>query len=83
MGAVRNLLWSPPSALRGSERSESVGLEGTNSSSTTEPSSSRLSIVDAIQREETLKQWVWRWKLNLIESQNPDWQDLGEEAVHG
>lgn len=38
------------------------------------------SIVAAIQREKTLKHWVRRWKLNLIESQNPEWRDLWEDV---
>ncbi len=40
------------------------------------------SIVAAIQREKTLKHWVRRWKLNLIESRNPDWRDLWEDIWH-
>ena len=38
------------------------------------------SISNAIQRETNLKRWPRRWKLDLIESQNPQWRDLGEEA---
>ena len=30
----------------------------------------------AIQRERTLKHWVRDWKINLIERDNPHWQDL-------
>ncbi len=30
----------------------------------------------AIQREKTLKHWVRRWKVNLIERDNPHWADL-------
>jgi putative endonuclease len=30
----------------------------------------------AIHRETRLKKYKRDWKLNLIESQNPDWQDL-------
>jgi putative endonuclease len=37
-------------------------------------------IVAAIQREKTLKHWVRRWKLDLIESQNPEWRDLWEDV---
>ena len=36
------------------------------------------SIVAAIQRETNIKHWPRRWKLNLIEAQNPLWQDLYE-----
>ena len=30
----------------------------------------------AINREKCLKKWNRKWKLNLIESQNPEWKDL-------
>ncbi|MEJ0069922.1 MAG: GIY-YIG nuclease family protein [Pseudomonadota bacterium] len=30
----------------------------------------------AIQREKTIKHWSRAWKIELIESQNPDWEDL-------
>ncbi|QBB71815.1 GIY-YIG nuclease family protein [Pseudolysobacter antarcticus] len=30
----------------------------------------------AISREKALKSWRRDWKLNLIESQNPEWRDL-------
>jgi len=33
-------------------------------------------IVDAIQREKSLKKWKRRWKIELIEGSNPDWNDL-------
>jgi len=33
----------------------------------------------AIQREKTLKKWSRRWKLNLIESVNPEWRDLYDD----
>jgi putative endonuclease len=31
---------------------------------------------DAIQREKRLKKWNRAWKLQLIESVNPEWKDL-------
>ena len=31
---------------------------------------------DAIAREKQLKRWHRQWKINLIESQNPEWNDL-------
>jgi putative endonuclease len=34
------------------------------------------SIVDAIQRETSLKRWPRKWKLELIERMNPGWVDL-------
>ena len=34
---------------------------------------------DAIHREKQLKNWHREWKINLIESINPDWKDLSED----
>ena len=31
---------------------------------------------EAILREKQLKRWHRQWKINLIEEDNPDWQDL-------
>jgi putative endonuclease len=39
------------------------------------------SAVAAIQREKNLKHWPRRWKLRLIERDNPDWDDLYEKIV--
>jgi len=36
---------------------------------------------DAIQRETNLKRWPRKWKLDLIEKNNPDWLDLYETLV--
>ena len=33
-------------------------------------------IDDAIQREKQLKNWHRSWKINLIESVNPEWKNL-------
>jgi putative endonuclease len=33
-------------------------------------------IVEAIQREKSLKKYRRAWKVNLIERDNPDWDDL-------
>jgi putative endonuclease len=35
-------------------------------------------LTDAIQRETTLKHWPRKWKLELIEKSNPNWDDLYE-----
>ena len=34
---------------------------------------------DAITREKQLKNWHRDWKINLVESDNPDWKDLAQE----
>lgn len=33
-------------------------------------------IESAIQRETSIKRWRRKWKLDLIETKNPNWQDL-------
>ena len=38
-------------------------------------------IDDAIEREKQLKRWVRRKKDFLVETQNPNWDDLGEYFV--
>jgi putative endonuclease len=39
------------------------------------------SMESAIMREKRLKDWKRAWKLELIESKNPDWLDLYETIV--
>ena len=34
-------------------------------------------ILNAIQREKSLKRWYRQWKIQLIERDNPEWEDLG------
>jgi putative endonuclease len=36
-------------------------------------------IEDAIADEKRIKRWRRKWKLEMIESQNPEWIDLFEE----
>ena len=38
-------------------------------------------VYSAMQREKRLKKWKRKWKLGLIESVNPDWNDLYEELI--
>ena len=38
-------------------------------------------IVDAIQREKSLKKYKRGWKINLIERKNPYWHDLYVEMM--
>ena len=35
----------------------------------------------AITREKQIKKWRRRWKLRLIEEENPDWRDLYDEII--
>ena len=32
----------------------------------------------AIRREKTIKRWPRQWKFNVIEADNPEWDDLAE-----
>jgi putative endonuclease len=38
-------------------------------------------IAPAIQRETSPKRWPRQWKLNLIETQNPEWRDMFETLL--
>jgi putative endonuclease len=35
----------------------------------------------AIAREKAMKQWLRKWKLELIERENPTWRDLSEDFL--
>jgi putative endonuclease len=35
----------------------------------------------AVQREKNIKHWPRRWKINVIESANPEWNDLFEDIL--
>ncbi len=39
------------------------------------------SMESAISREKAIKEWKRRWKLDLIERQNPKWRDLYSEIL--
>ncbi len=36
-------------------------------------------VTAAIQREKTIKKWPRKWKLNMIEKENPGWRDLYDD----
>ena len=38
-------------------------------------------IADAIHREKRIKTWPRAWKINLIQSSNPDWKDLYQDLL--
>jgi len=40
-----------------------------------------LDIHEAILREKRIKEWQRKWKLALIEANNPDWNDLYPEIT--
>ena len=37
--------------------------------------------LDAFQREKQLKKWNRKWKMELIEKHNPEWNDLYDEIL--
>ena len=39
------------------------------------------SMESAINREKQIKEWKRKWKLELIESSNPSWQDLYDKIL--
>ena len=38
-------------------------------------------IIEAIKREKAMKKWYRKWKVELIEKNNPEWKDLYEEII--
>ncbi|MBI5875595.1 MAG: GIY-YIG nuclease family protein [Deltaproteobacteria bacterium] len=38
-------------------------------------------MMSAIAREKAIKEWKRAWKLELIESMNPDWKDLYQNLL--
>jgi len=36
-------------------------------------------VISAISREKCLKRWNRKWKLRLIEKENPNWEDLANK----
>ena len=36
-------------------------------------------VMDAIKREKIIKKWRRMWKIELIEKNNPDWNDLAAD----
>ncbi|PNQ72761.1 excinuclease ABC subunit C [Hanstruepera neustonica] len=34
---------------------------------------------DAIKREKNMKKWKRQWKINIIEEDNPEWDDLSKD----
>ena len=39
------------------------------------------SISNALEREKNIKKWKRSWKIELIERDNPEWNDLSEAIV--
>jgi putative endonuclease len=40
-----------------------------------------IDVENAIKREKRLKDWKRQWKLDLINKNNPDWNDLYQEII--
>lgn len=38
-------------------------------------------VTTAIQREKQIKKWRRQWKIDLIEKENPNWDDLYDQLV--
>lgn len=38
-------------------------------------------VSSAIEREKQIKKWNRKWKLNLIEKHNPEWEDLYQKLM--
>jgi putative endonuclease len=38
-------------------------------------------ILSALAREKQIKKWNRKWKIDLIEAENPEWEDLYEGLV--
>ena len=38
-------------------------------------------IREAIIREKQIKKWLRKWKINLIEENNPNWDDLYDQLI--
>ena len=42
---------------------------------------SSSNVHSALQREKRIKKWKRKWKLELIEKNNPEWNDLYNEII--
>ena len=40
-----------------------------------------VDVNSALQREKQLKKWDRKWKLDLIEKMNPEWNDLSKDWI--
>jgi putative endonuclease len=60
---------------RGSKFCEKYGLKGLVYAE------EAPTIEEAIAREKAMKKWNRAWKIELIESANPDWEDLWENIL--
>ena len=38
-------------------------------------------ITEALKREKQIKNWKRKWKIELIEKNNPEWEDLYEKII--
>ena len=40
-----------------------------------------FNVLDAIAREKCIKRWKRQWKIDLIDTQNPEWHDLSNTLL--
>ena len=38
-------------------------------------------VTSALQREKQIKKWKRKWKIDLIEKENPKWKDLYDDLI--
>jgi predicted GIY-YIG superfamily endonuclease len=72
----------PFECAEASHRADAQGLDSVTSRRNRKsglcPSTIQDCMLTAITREKTMKKWPRKWKLNLIEAMNPNWEDIAQ-----